>query len=167
MSYVGITEGNLEDRYNIFGQRSKSDTFWLVKNVIRYLRIHRERVERKEISASTLSNYIKPIKLLCEQLEITLPWKRITRGIPRGRRYANDRVPTIEEIRKIVEYLDRRIKPIVYSMVSSGIHWSYLKWGHVCPVQKDGNIVAAKIKVYAEEEDEHFTFTLEAWKQKL
>lgn len=103
MSYVGITEGNIETRCNIFGQKCKADTSWLVNNVIRYLRTHRERVERREISASTLSNYIKPIKLFCEQLEIALPWKRMTRGIPRGRRYANDRVPTIEEIRRIFE----------------------------------------------------------------
>lgn len=84
------------------------------------MHIHRQRVDRREISASTLINYIKPIKLFCEQLEISLPWKRIRRGLPRGRRYANDRVPTIEEIRKIIEYPDRRIKSIVYTMASSG-----------------------------------------------
>jgi len=169
MSYIGITEGKLEDRCNIFGQKSKSDTSWLANNVIRYLRTQRERVERREISASTLGNYIKPLKLSCEQLEISLPWKRITRGIPRGRRYANDRVPTIEEIRRIVEYPDRRIKPIVYTMASSGIRvgaWNYLKWNHVRPIEKDGKVVAAKIRVYADEEDEYFTFiTTEAYNE--
>lgn len=93
---------------------------------MRYLHTHRERVERREISAYTLSNYIKPIKLFCEQLEISLPWQRITRGIPRGRRFANDRVPTIEEIRRIVQYPDRRIKSIVCTMASSGIRLSAL-----------------------------------------
>lgn len=64
--------------------------------------------------------------------DILVPWKRITRGLPKGRKAADDRAPTIEEIRKIVEYPDRRIKPIVYTMVSSGIRlgaWDYLKWG--------------------------------------
>jgi len=130
---------------------------------------HRQRVERREISAATLINYIKPIKLFCEQLELSLPWKRITRGMPRGRRYANDRVPTKEEIQKIVEYPDRRIKSIVYVMASSGIRlggWNYLKWGHVTPVLREGKTVAAKIRVYAEEEDEYFTFiSLEAWNE--
>ena len=40
----------------------------------------------------------------------------------------------LEEIRKIVEYPDRRIKPIVYTMASSGIRlgaWNYLKWNHM------------------------------------
>ena len=45
--------------------------------------------------------------------DIAIPWKKITRGLPIGRRYADDRIPTIEEIRKISEYPDRRIKAIV------------------------------------------------------
>jgi hypothetical protein len=171
LSYVGITEGNIENRCNILGQRSKEDPVWLTNNILKYLQIHRQRVEQREISASTLSNYIKPIKLFCEQLEISLPWKRITRGIPRGRRYANDRVPTIEEIRRIVEYPDRRIKPIVYTMASSGIRlgaWNYLKWGHIILLEKDDKVVAAKIRVYADEEDEYYTFTtLEAYNELL
>ena len=86
MSYVGITEGNIENKCNVLGEKCKADSKWLANNVIQYLHTHRKRVERREISASTLNNYIKPIKLFCEQLEISLPWKRITRGLPRGRR---------------------------------------------------------------------------------
>jgi integrase len=131
----------------------------------------RRRVERREISASTLNNYIKPIKLFCEQLEISLRWKRITRGLPRGRRYANDRVPTIDEIRKIIQYPDRRIKAIVYTMASSGIRlgaWNYFKWGHVIPVEKEGKVVVSKLRVYADEEDEYYTFiSLEAYNELL
>lgn len=171
LSYVGITEGNIEIRCNIFGKRCNADPRWLSNSVIRYLHVHRLRVEQREISASTLSNYIKPIKLFCEQLEISLPWKRITRGIPRGRRYANDRVPTTEEIRRIVQYPDRRIKPIIHTMASSGIRlgaWNYLKWGHITPIEKDGKVVAAKIRVYADDEDEYYTFTtLEAYNELL
>ncbi len=33
--------------------------------------------------------------------------KKITRGLPKVRRYADDRDPTIEEIQKIIEYPDR------------------------------------------------------------
>ena len=103
ISFVGITEGNIEQRFNIFGEKSKADSNWIANNVIRYLRVQRERVERREISASTLSGYIKPIKLFAEQLEVSLPWKRITRGLPKGRRYANDRIPTIYSLNKIIK----------------------------------------------------------------
>lgn len=33
-----------------------------------------------------------------------------TRGLPRGRRYTYDGAPTLEEIKKLCEYTDRRIK---------------------------------------------------------
>jgi integrase len=52
------------------------------------------------------------------------------RDIPRSRKFADDRAPTLEEIQKIAEYLDRRIKAIVCTMVSSGIRigsWDYLR----------------------------------------
>jgi hypothetical protein len=57
--------------------------------------------------------------------------------LPKGRQAANDRAPTIEEIRKLVEYPDRRIKPIVYTMISSGIClgvWDYFQWKHIEPI---------------------------------
>jgi hypothetical protein len=47
--------------------------------------------------------------------------KKISRGIPRSRKFADDRAPTLEEIQKITEYPDRRIKAIVCTMTSSGI----------------------------------------------
>ena len=56
------------------------------------------------------------------------------------------------EIKKVVEYPDRRIKSLVYTMASSGIRigaWNYLQWGHIRPVKKDDEIVAAKLIVYA------------------
>jgi hypothetical protein len=69
--------------------------------------------------------------------------EKITRGLSRGKRYANDRIPTLEEVRKIVEYPDRRIKPIVYTMCSSGIRleaWSYLRWKHITPILNEKNV---------------------------
>lgn len=42
-----------------------------------------------------------------------IPWKKITRGLPKGKKYADDRIPTLEEIKRVVEYPDRRIKAIV------------------------------------------------------
>ena len=58
----------------------------------------KERAERKEIIAATALNYVKTIKLFWEINDIILPWNRITRGLPKARRYADDRAPTIDEI---------------------------------------------------------------------
>jgi hypothetical protein len=57
---------------------------------------------------------------------------------------------------------DRRIKPIVYTMISSGIRigaWDFLKWKHVKPFHNEkGAVVAAKLIVYAKETDEYYSF---------
>ena len=94
--------------------------------------------------------------------DLVLNWKKITRGLPRGRRAANDRAPTIDEIQKLIEYPDRRIQPIVYTMISSGIRigaWEYLQWKHVSPTTNGkGEIVAAKILVYAGDAEEYYSF---------
>lgn len=96
-----------------------------------------------------------------------IAWKKITRGLPKAKNYSDDRIPTIEEIKKLLEYPDRRLKSIIYTMASSGIRlgaWEFLKWGHIRPIEKGAEVVAAKIIVYAEEEDEYFSFiTKEAY----
>jgi hypothetical protein len=53
--------------------------------------------------------------------DIAISWKKVTRGLPKARRFADDRAPRLDEIRRIIDYPDRRIKPIVYTMSSSGI----------------------------------------------
>jgi hypothetical protein len=94
--------------------------------------------------------------------DIVVNWKLVTRGMPRGNHAANDRAPTIDEIKKLLEYPDRRIKPIVLIMISSGIRigaFDYLKSKHITPLKDaDGKIIAAKIIVYAGEPEQYVSF---------
>ncbi len=53
--------------------------------------------------------------------DISIPWKKMTRRLPKILRYADDRAPTIEEIQQLCGYPDLRIKGIVYIMAFSGI----------------------------------------------
>jgi hypothetical protein len=166
-TFIGIEGTDIEERCRVFVQNARKDNGWAFRSIINFLRVQKDRVDRKEITGSTIRNYVKAIKLFTEMNDILISWKRITRGLPKGRKWADDRAPTIEEIRKIVEYPDRRIKPIVYTMVSSGIRlgaWDYLRWGHVSPIYRNGgngnvdNLIAAKVIVYAGEEEQYFTF---------
>ncbi|MGH9953921.1 MAG: hypothetical protein ACRD5J_20075, partial [Nitrososphaeraceae archaeon] len=137
--------------------------------IMEFLSYQVQRSHRGEISQATIPNYLKAIKLFCEMNDVPITWKKISRGIPKGRQAANDRAPTIEEIQKLVEYPDRRIKPIVFIMASSGIRigaWDSLQWKHVAPlVDMDGHVTAARLLVYAGDTEEYYAFiTPEAYK---
>jgi hypothetical protein len=54
----------MERRFDIFSRIAAEDIVQLTNNIVRYLPRHKQRVERKEITGSTLRNYIKPMKLL-------------------------------------------------------------------------------------------------------
>jgi hypothetical protein len=153
----------LEERVYLLFQESVAKTKWLETKIIRFVEYQKQRVERKEIAAGTLKNYVKVIKLFCQMNEIEnlVLWKKIKIGMPKVKEQADDRAPTLEEIRKLIEYPDIRLKPIVFTMISSGIRigaWDYLKWKHIIPLEKDGKIVAAKIIVYAGEPEQYFSF---------
>jgi hypothetical protein len=119
-SFIGIGGNTIEERCQSFVEKAKKDNNWAFRSIIGFLQFQKERVYRKGITGSTVRNYVKAIKLFTEMNDIIILWKKITRGLPKGKKCADDRAPTIEEIRKIVDYPDRRIKPIVYTMVSSG-----------------------------------------------
>jgi integrase len=161
LDYLNIRQNNEEESFEVLTQKANVNTKWLVNAIFKYLQGHKDRVERKEISSATLRNYVKPIRLYCEQMDFQVPWKKIMRGMPKGRRYANDRAPTLEEIKKVLAYPDRRMKPIICTMTSSGIRlsaWDYLKRKHIVPVIRDGQVVAGRILVYADDDDEYFSF---------
>ena len=166
---IHVQGDTIEERCRYFAEIAKKDNKWVLNNILSFLQIYKDRVERKEISGATLRNYVKTIKLFCEMNEILIPWKKITRGLPRGRKFADDPAPTIEEIHRLIEYPDRRINAIVFTMSSSGIRlgaWDYLRWGRIIPVRRENVIVAAKIRVYAEDDEEYFSFiTPEAYNE--
>jgi integrase len=161
-NFIGLEGQTIEEKSRVFVKLSKTeDSGWVFNSILKFMQFQLDRANRKEITGLTIRNYVKSIKLFCEMADLTIAWKKITRGLPRAKSYSDDRIPTIEEIRKLLEYPDRRLKAIVYTMASSGIRlgaWDYLKWGHIRPIEKDGEVVAAKIIVYGEEEDEYFSF---------
>lgn len=106
----------IKERCNSFAEKGIKDPNWAFTCIIRFLQFQKERVEKEEITGATLRNFLKSIKLFCEMSDIPITWKKITRGLPKIRRHADDRAPSLEEVQKICEYPDRRIKAIVYTM---------------------------------------------------
>ena len=154
--------GTLEEQAKEFLRNAKQNPEWVENSLIQFISYQNDRAKCGDISVSTIPNYYRATKLFCEMNDIVLGWKKIARGMARVRKAANDRAPTLEEIQRLIEYPDRRIKPIVDTMVSSGIRigaWDYLRWKHVSPMTNaEGEIVAAKLLVYAGEAEEYYSF---------
>lgn len=168
LDYLEIPGKGIEERINNFYELGKENPQWLQDSLLNFFIYQKERVSNGEIVASTISNYYKPVKLFCDVNDILINWKFISRGIPRGKHASDDRVPTIAEIRQLLEYRDPRIKPIVLFMISSGIRigaWDYLQWKHITPYEdKENNVLAAKVIVYAGEPEQYYCFiTAEAY----
>jgi len=164
LDYLGL-EGSIDDQAKQFVLKTRNDPKWFHLSLMNFVVFQKERVERKEISEGTIGNYYKAIKLFCEMNfdQPLINWKKIARGLPRTRKFALDRIPTMEEIRKLCEYPDRRIKAIIYMMLSSGIRvgtFDSLQWKHVIPLtdSKD-EVVTAKLIVYVGDPiEEYYTF---------
>lgn len=104
----------LEEQAAEFLERAKQNAQWCQDSIIVFLDFHKQRVGRKELATGTLKNYYRAAKLFCEMNDLTaINWKRISKELPRANNYSSsDRAPILEEICNLVEYPDRRIKPI-------------------------------------------------------
>ena len=100
LDFVNVQEvdndSKLEDKARVFAKRGRDDKAWAFNNIIKFIQLQKDRFNQKEITAGTIRNYVKSIKLFCQMADVTISWEKITRGLPRARRYADDRAPSIE-----------------------------------------------------------------------
>jgi hypothetical protein len=153
LRFLGFN-GVFKDDALEFLNKARERPEWVEDMLMQFISSQIERLNRGEISAATISNYYKAVKLFLEMNRITLSWKILRRGVPTGNRAADDRAPNLKELQRLVEYPDPRIKALVYTMAFSGIRlgaWDFLRWKHITPeIDKEtGQVVAAKMLVYA------------------
>jgi integrase len=136
------------------------------KKIISYAFELTGKNEKGEIAAGTVHNCVKCVRLLLEMNDIFLNWKKISRILPRVRRYALDRIPRNDEIREILDASDIRSKALTLVLLSSGIREGsieLLRIGDYVPIKRDGKRVAGKIIVYSGEPEQYMAFiTFEA-----
>lgn len=161
-------DGDIEEQSRLFITRYKEDndnSRTLQKHLIQFAGYQKQRVARKEVSESTVPNYFKAVKLMCQvnNLDNKVNWKIVSKSYPKGLQAADDRAPTLEEIQKLLDFPDRRIKPLVLILVSSGIRigaFETLRWKHVVPKynQDNNEIMGAKIIVYPNDREKYYTY---------
>jgi hypothetical protein len=97
LDYLNL-KGTIQEQAKQFLVKARANPQWAQDNLIQFIAYQNKRVSQGEISPSTIPNYYRATKLFCEMNDLTLSWKKISRGLPVGRRAANDRAPIIEEI---------------------------------------------------------------------
>ena len=84
--FIGMEGKTVEEKSLSFVKKSESEgNQWVFNNVLKFMLYQIDRVNKKEIVGSTVQNYLKSIKLFCEMADINIHWKKITRGLPKGK----------------------------------------------------------------------------------
>jgi hypothetical protein len=76
-------QGALEDKARAFARNERVDSIWAFNSILKFIQFQKERFNRKEITAGTIRNYVKSIKLFCAMSDIAINWDKITRGLPK------------------------------------------------------------------------------------
>ena len=71
----------MNERCLFLAEKGKINNQWIFNCVVAYMMYQKDRIEKKEITAATFFNNLKAIKLFCEMLDISIPFKKITRGV--------------------------------------------------------------------------------------
>ncbi|MDR4510989.1 MAG: hypothetical protein MRJ93_04710 [Nitrososphaeraceae archaeon] len=149
---LSTKESSIEDKVNtLYIMIQDNGREWFEDKLMQFFQLQNERVQNGEMSINTITNYYKPIKLFCLMNGIIANWDLISKGIVKGNQVSEDRPPTMQEIQQLVKYPDIRVEMIVSVMISSGIRsgsWDYLKWKDLTPIDKNGVIVAAKLRAF-------------------
>jgi hypothetical protein len=128
--FIGLEGNSPEGKGLAFLTKGKQEVidnnpYWIEDNIENFLKRHKERLKKGEIVATTLETYYWPIKVFCDRNKLTLPgdidWDNLSKIIPKTSSYSNDRCPTVQEIRRVIKNPNRRVKPIVLVMCSSGV----------------------------------------------
>jgi hypothetical protein len=150
-----------------FVKSAKEDPHTTELKIIKFILEKKALVEKRQYAGSTVAGFLKAIRLLLEMNDAALNWKKIRRTLPPQRRFAEDRICTIEELRTILKNADHRIRALTLVLLTSGVREGaieYMKVRHIQPIAMNGEVVAAKLKVYAGEPEEYISFvTRECW----
>ena len=105
LDFLGY-QGTKEEKARAFPEQARGDPVYAFDSVLKFFQNKREHFDRKEMVIGTVRNYLKRIKLFCDMANLQISWTKIARALPIAKRFADDRDPTLQEIRRIPERID-------------------------------------------------------------
>ena len=132
-----------------------------------------EDIERKVISFiiqlkeegknfRSIRNYLTPIISFYKINDIMLNSKKINKFMPTETRAKKNRGYEHEEVQKMLDIADERMRAVILLLVSSGCRIGAIPTLHVRDIEKSGDVY--KITIYENDAEEYFSFiTVEAW----
>jgi hypothetical protein len=69
-------QGPWKNKVN-FAEYSRNDINWTFNQIIRFLQFQKQRTETKQITAATLKNFVKSLKVYCDSADIGHPLRKI------------------------------------------------------------------------------------------
>jgi integrase len=146
MTYCNVD--NYEDMLEIEPKR--------LEGLIRDYIIHLKENKR---SSSTINSYIAAITHFYEMNDIVLRWKKLNKFKGKHRSVADDRPYTRSQIKTLLEYAGAlRDKCIILLMASAGLRRGALPMLKIQDLTPIDSYKIYKIRVYAREEEEYFTY---------
>jgi hypothetical protein len=64
----------------VFAQKGRENSNSVLNSILKFVQYQKDRVDRKEITAATIRNYIKSINLFCEMADIAGAWDYLQLG---------------------------------------------------------------------------------------
>jgi hypothetical protein len=60
LDFLNIQEGGTrEDKARVFAEKGRDDNIWAFNSILSFIQLLKERVDRKEITAGTIRNYVR------------------------------------------------------------------------------------------------------------
>ena len=110
----------------------------------------------------SIRNYLTPIISFYKINDIVLNSKKINKFMPTETRAKKNRGYSHEEVRKLLDIADERLRAVILLLVSSGARIGAIPLLHVRDIEKTGDVY--KITIYENDAEEYFSFiTKEAY----
>jgi integrase len=138
-----------------FLARTKQDPRWAERLIIDYV-----EARKQTVTGATIITVRDALKHFYEMNDYYngINWPKIVKMMPKTRKVGSDRAPTVDEVRRMVESADLRLRCAILLLSSTGIRVGAvdtLTWGDVQAVLAGNEVAAAKLTVYRGDAEEY------------